>query len=166
MKLTFNPLSKITLVVAALALTLISIPAPTYAASSGQVTVNRTTIDYALNKITIVGTNFGTSAPTVTLQGVPLTVQSYTSGTGTIVAMLPNALNPGSYLLAVTSSTGTPSTGIFDTTYGSTGATGATGATGSPGPTGATGATGSTGATGATGATGMNGMNGTNGTNG
>src|SRR5438874_5835636 len=157
MKLTLNPLSKITLVVAALALTLISIPARTHAASSGQVTVNRTTIDYALNKITIVGTNFGTSAPTVTLQGVPLTVQSYNAGTGTIVAMLPNALNPGSYLLAVTTSTGTPSTGFFDTTYGSTRATGATGASGPTGSTGSTGATGATGFTGVTGATGATG---------
>ena len=100
----------------ALALTVIL--ARTYADSSHQVVVDRTVIDYALNQITIVGTNFGSGTPSVSLQGAPLTVQSFNPTTGTIVAALPAGLSPGSYLLSVTTATGTPSTGAFDTTYG------------------------------------------------
>ena len=100
----------------ALALTVIS--ARTYADSSHQVVVDRTVIDYALNQITIVGINFGSGTPSVSLEGMPLTVQSFDSTTGTIVAALPTGLNSGSYLLSITTTTGTPSTGTFDTTYG------------------------------------------------
>ena len=100
---------------------------PAKAASTNQVTVNKTTIDYVLNKITIIGANFGPSTPSVTLQNTPLSVQTYNSGTGTIVASLPGPLNPGTYLLAVTTTTGTPATGTFDVAYGSNGPTGPTG---------------------------------------
>src|SRR2546430_13906470 len=161
MKLTLNSRSKVTLLFVALAFALPNLPARMQAASSGQVIVNRTTIDYALNKITIVGTNFGSSTPSVTLQGAPLSVQSFNAVTGTVVATLPAALNPGSYLLAVTTSTGGPSTGFFDTTYGSNGGTGPTGATGATGPTGTNGTNGTNGAPGATGATGPTGPTGT-----
>src|SRR5215472_17307226 len=106
MKPIIKPYTKLTLIVAVLTFARANIPAQIQATSSGQVTVNRTTIDYVLNKITIVGVNFGSTTPSVTLQSVPLTVQSFNSGTGTIVAMLPNALNPGSYLLAVTTIAG------------------------------------------------------------
>jgi Chaperone of endosialidase/Collagen triple helix repeat (20 copies) len=119
-----------------------------HAISSGQVVVNRTTIDYALNTITVVGTNFGTNTPLVALQGVPLTVQSFNVSTGTIVATLPNGLSPGSYLITVTTSSGAPSTGTFDTTYGSTGATGPQGIQGPKGDPGLTGPVGPTGSTG------------------
>lgn len=141
----------------------VALTSQTYAASTNQVTVNNTTIDYVLNKITIVGVNFGPTTPSVTLQNVTLAVQSFNSGTGTIVAMLPNGLTAGSYRLAVTTTTGTPATGFFDVAYGMTGSKGATGATGATGaqglqgiqgPQGPTGATGAMGATGATGPTG------------
>src|ERR1044072_2214496 len=55
------------------------------AASSGQVTINRTTIDYSTNRITIVGTNFGSSTPSVTLQGASLSVVNFNASTGTII---------------------------------------------------------------------------------
>ena len=149
-----------------------------YAASTNQVTVNNTAIDYVLNKITIVGVNFGPKTPSVTLQDVPLTVQSFNSGTGTIVAMLPNGLTAGSYRLAVTTTKGTPATGFFDVAYGTSGPKGATGATGAMGATGATGPSGPSGAqglqgiqgpqgpTGAPGATGPPGGNGPTGATG
>src|SRR5260370_34504829 len=151
---------RFTLITAAFALILVGTPARMPAASMNQVVINRTSIDYALNKITIVGTNLGTSSPSVSWQGVQLVVQSFNSTTGTIVATLPNASSPGSYLLSVTTTTGTPSTATFEAAFGSTGATGATG------PTGAAGTNGTNGATGATGSTGAAGTNGTNGTNG
>jgi hypothetical protein len=141
-----NPL----FLIAALVLTLTVIPPKTYAASSGQVAINSATFDFAIPNVTIRGENFGTTTPQVKLNTVPLTVTSYDSGTQTIVATLPFT-TPGSYLLAVIRSTGTPSTGMFDTTMG------AVGPTGSPGPAGATGATGPTGSMGATGATGATG---------
>ena len=131
---------RFTLITAAFALILAGTPARMPAASTNQVVINRTTIDYALNKITIVGTNLGASTPSVSWQGVQLVVQSFNSTTGTVVATLPNALNPGSYLLSVTTTTGTPSTATFETAFGSTGATGATGSTGATGTTGAAGA--------------------------
>ena len=135
----------------------VALTSQTYAVSTNQLTVNNTTIDYVLNKITIVGVNFGPTTPSVTLQNVTLAVQSFNSGTGTIVAMLPNGLTAGSYRLAVTTTTGTPGTGFFDVAYGTSGPKGATGATG---PTGATGAQGIQGPTGATGATGSQGIQG------
>jgi len=151
--------SKITVLAISFALA-VALTTQTYAASTNQVTVNNTTIDYVLNKITIVGVNFGPITPNVTLQNVPLTVQSFNSGTGTIVAMLPNGLTAGSYRLAVTTTTGTPATGFFDVAYGTSGPKGATGATGPTGATGVTGAIGVTGPTGATGAQGMQGIQG------
>src|SRR5215472_13371892 len=154
--------SKITVLAISFALA-VALTTQTYAASTNQVTVNNTTIDYVLNKITIVGVNFGPITPNVTLQNVPLTVQSFNSGTGTIVAMLPNGLTAGSYLLAVTTTTGTPATGYFDVAYGTSGPKGATGATGSTGSTGATGAQGATGSQGPIGPTGATGPQGAKG---
>src|SRR5260370_26647102 len=154
---------RFTLITAAFALILVGTPARMPAASMNQVVINRTSIDYALNKITIVGANLGTSTPSVSWQGVELVVQSFNSTTGTVVATLPNALNPGSYLLSVTTTTGTPSTATFETAFGSTGATGATGPTGATGTAGTNGTNGATGATGPTGTAGTNGINGTNG---
>ena len=93
---------------------------PAKAASTNQVTVNKTTIDYVLNKITIIGANFGPTTPSVTLQNTSLSVQTYNSGTGTIVASLPGPLNPGTYLLAVTTTTGTPASRSTTTSRTST----------------------------------------------
>jgi hypothetical protein len=54
---------RFTLITAALALILAGTPARIHAASSGQVVIDRTTIDYALKNITIVGTHFGPTTP-------------------------------------------------------------------------------------------------------
>jgi len=102
------------------------------------------TVDTNANTLTLTGVNFGQS-PTVTLGGVlPLTVQS-SSGTQ-IVANVPAALAPGSYLIFVKFSNFTVA--VFEATVG---AVGPRGPQGPAGPTGATGATGPPGASGAPG---------------
>jgi hypothetical protein len=106
--------------------------------------------------LTITGSQYSTFvSPTVTLDGVKLTVKSFTSTT--IVANLGPVTNPGTYLLIVTDRF---FIGEFDVTIGAVGLTGATGPPGIPGATGATGAKGATGATGATGASGTTGATG------
>lgn len=121
--------------------------------------IQATTTDAPLQQITITGLNFGTVKPMVTLDGIPLSLITYTNTN--ITAFLPNNLPPGTYLLIVQSGfTNLP--GWFFTTIGAVGPKGPTGAPGSVGPTGATGPTGpqgvglqgQAGPTGATGPTG------------
>jgi hypothetical protein len=112
--------------------------------------------------LTITGSQYSTFvSPTVTLDGVKLTVKSFTSTT--IVANLGPVTNPGTYLLIVTDRF---FIGEFNVTIGTVGLTGATGPPGIPGATGATGAKGATGATGATGASGTTGATGVTGPSG
>jgi hypothetical protein len=112
--------------------------------------------------LTITGSQYSTFvAPTVTLDGVKLTVKSFTSTT--IVANLGPVTSPGTYLLIVTDRF---FIGEFNVTIGTVGLTGATGPPGIPGATGATGAKGATGATGATGASGTTGATGVTGPSG
>src|SRR5439155_25696808 len=66
--------------------------------------INTVTVDYTSNLITITVQNFGSTAPTVKLSGIQLTVQSFNASTQTIVAVLPVALNPGDYLITVAAS--------------------------------------------------------------
>ena len=108
------------------------------------------------NTLTITGTastNF--LSPTVTLNGVRLTLKSVSNST--IVANLVTVPAPGTYLLVVTDFF---FVGEFDVTIGAVGVTGATGATGPPGIQGAPGVTGANGANGATGSTGATGATG------
>src|SRR5437868_5177744 len=112
-------------------------------------------VDLTAHQITISGMNFlgpnGKQLPTVLWQATPLTPILETPTQ--IVALLPNTLAPGMYLLTVTnSSEGNYDT--FDVAIGTTGPTGATGATGATGNTGAVGPTGVKGDTGAQGAAG------------
>lgn len=69
--------------------------------------------------------------PAVMLADQPLTVD--TAVADQIIAILPNDLQPGSYLLTVSRGAGVPLNDTFEVTIG------ATGAEGPPGPTGATG---------------------------
>lgn len=101
----------------------------------------------AMPQITIYGEHFGTM-PQVSLGDdmghlMPLSTTSVSETL--IVADLPVALVPGSYMLIVQAALGAAHTGILDITIG------ATGPQGPVGPTGATGAEGAPGATGATG---------------
>lgn len=111
-------------------------------------------------QLTIAGSAFGSSQPTVTVDLQPATVISYTETQ--IVADLPTGLSAGSYLLKVTNTT-SRKTGTFDTTLGTAGPVGpagAAGATGSQGPVGPQGLVGPTGATGPAGAAGARGPQG------
>lgn len=133
------------------------------------------TIDYTTNRITIVGTNLGASAPLVSFNGIPLTVNSYAAGATnqTINATLPGALAAGSYLLTVTA--GNNQSAQADVAYGAVGPqgamgpqgpqglTGATGPQGPQGPAGSQGPKGDTGLTGPQGATGPQGPQGSTG---
>jgi hypothetical protein len=119
------------------------------------VTIFSAQADFSAHTISISGTNFGSTQPTVNLDAMQLAVTAFSPIA--IKATLPAGLGPGSYHLLVTSS-GSPSrTGQLDVTLGIAGPVGPTGPTG---PTGATGATGPTGLTGATGATGTPGPQG------
>ena len=86
------------------------------------------------NTIAISGTNFGTSKPTVRLDGSTLAVTSFSQTS--IQATLPTALPPGSYPLSVTNQNGTAE---LDVTIGTAGPQGPTGVAGPTGPTGPTG---------------------------
>jgi len=105
----------------------------------------------------IVGRNFGSGDPVVTLEDEHLVVVTATSTE--IVAMLPAGLVPGSYLLTVARGPATTQFDAFSVAIGG-GAPGPTGPTGPQGPTGPTGADGATGPTGPQGATGATGADG------
>src|SRR5579863_7910224 len=112
----------------------------------------------AANQITIMGSGFGTRAPTVKLDGTLLAVASFTNTS--LTATVPPNLAAGSYELDITRSDPPPQTGSFIVTVGAAGPVGPPGpqgATGAPGPIGLTGATGLPGATGVAGPTGATG---------
>lgn len=90
------------------------------------------------NQLTITGSHFGTGVPSVTLDGMPLTILNFTDTA--VVAQLP-PFPPGSYTLVVTNGQN-HQTGVSVATVGAvgppgpTGPTGPQGATGLPGPQG------------------------------
>lgn len=104
-------------------------------------------------QLSITGTGLGAATPTVSLDGIPLTVLSHTPVF--VVCSFPGGKFFGSFLLQVTNNTvaGHPSA-FFDATIGTTGPAGATG------PTGAVGAAGPAGPVGPHGAVGPIGANG------
>ncbi len=110
----------------------------------------------------IDGQNF-CAAPTVTLAGSPLAVQSATP-TQVIVA-LPPGLAPGTYYLVVSCGTLAGRTAYYDVALGAIGPAGPTGAQGPTGPQGVPGNNGAAGPTGATGPTGPVGSQGPAGAN-
>ena len=121
--------------------------------------------------LTINGINIGALKPTIMLDGLPLTVMSFSDTM--VVALVPISIDgfPGTYLLKVikhghSEDDDTVSTAAFDVAIGGVGPTGAVGPQGNTGAqgvkgdkgdTGATGPQGSTGASGSTGATGAKG---------
>src|SRR5262245_46038719 len=128
------------------------------AAASSAPAITSATVNYVSNVITIIGENFGIAAPTVTLNGTQLTVQSFNPGTQTIVAVMPAGLSAGTFLLAVT--TNGNQSAQFDVTIGIAGPLGPTGPQGPAGPLGDTGPQGPPGPTGATGPQGLAGPTG------
>jgi hypothetical protein len=112
-------------------------------------------------QLTITGSNFGTSAPTVTVDGLPLTLVSYSATI--VVADLPNSLIPpagpaASYLLVLTNNGSKAQPSVdFDLTIG---AVGPQGSQGPAGPGGAQGLQGTTGPAGPSGSQGPQGIQG------
>jgi hypothetical protein len=106
-------------------------------------------------QLSITGQDFGISKPAVTLDGVPLTVISFTSTA--VAAWLPTGLRPGSYRLSLQPDGHGEKLALFDV------AIGAVGPQGVPGPAGPAGAAGPTGPMGLTGAQGPPGPQGAGG---
>lgn len=109
--------------------------------------------------LVITGSNFGSAAPTVELQGLPLAVSA--SSPTQIQASLPPGLVPGTYLLSVTQGS---KSSLFNVAVGEEGPVGPQGPQGAQGPQGDIGATGAQGAQGAQGPQGPQGQTGATGT--
>ncbi len=104
-----------------------------------QLTITKATVVTETNQLEIVGQNFGsgTPAPIVTLDERPLAVQTATGVE--IVAFLPNALPPGTYLLVVSTGPAPLNRDTFNVTIGAVGPAGPAGPAGATGPTGPSG---------------------------
>jgi hypothetical protein len=102
-------------------------------------------------QILILGTNLGGSSASVTLDGMPLTVES--ASASQIVAVLPASVAavPGSYLMTVARGNGEPQHDEFVLTVGAVGEKGPQGLKGETGAPGAPGGVGPAGAQGAKG---------------
>ena len=100
---------------------IVSLPVLAHAA-----TIDNATANYSINQLTITGSGFATTAPTVKINGASVTVVSH--NTTKIVVDLPSGLAAGSYLLSVTQGTTTTS---FDLTLGAVGPQGPQGPAGS-----------------------------------
>jgi hypothetical protein len=112
--------------------------------------------------LTIMGINFDNGGlPKVNLSGFGLlTVQGGVYTATEIVAILPENIMDGDYVLTVTTNPGEPRTDAIDITIGATGATGPAGPQGPAGADGAQGPAGADGQNGADGATGPQGPQG------
>jgi hypothetical protein len=119
------------------------------------------------HQLTITGTNFGKARPLVSLDGLPVSVLSYT--TTLVVVSVPASLDstPGTYLLKITVSSqddNNYANAVFDVLLGDT--TGPQGPAGPAGPIGPAGPQGQPGATGAQGPAGPQGLPGATGAQG
>jgi hypothetical protein len=129
----------------------LALPASPQGNNTPAAAISSTTTDLTATPqtITINGQNFGTAAPTVTLDGSTLSLASYTDTI--IVAILPNHISPGSYALEVTTQAKKNNVADFDATIGNTGPQGPQGVAGPQGPAGLAGAPGTAGPQGAPG---------------
>ena len=139
--------------------------APPWMATETDAAINSVSVDLLNNRITIVGENFGTSAPDVTLDGFAVPLISY--GPTQIVVALPATMATvsGDYAVSVTPTDGrgrekSPRTARFVVTTGAIGPQGPAGDAGPAGPAGSTGPAGAAGPAGATGASGPTGATG------
>lgn len=114
---------------------------------TSQLVINSAQVDFGIGRIYIAGKNFGSpTAPEVKLNDQMLTVMSFTDGT--IDAVLPAGIQPGSYLLHVSRGSSSTQNGVFDVTLGAVGPNGDKGDKGDQGLTGSKGDTGDRGAQG------------------
>lgn len=93
-------------------------------------------VDLSAHTIAIAGSDFGSTAPAVTLGAVPLAVTNFSPTA--IQAALPSGLAAGSYHLVVAAPTTPPGIATLDVTVGMAGPTGPVGPQGPPGPAGDT----------------------------
>ncbi len=118
-----------------------------------QLVITSVQVDFGIGRMYVSGKNFGSAtAPEVKLNEQVLTVMSFTDGT--IDAVLPAGIAPGSYILNISRGPSTTQNDVFDVTLGAVGPKGDKGDKGDVGPQGATGAQGLAGPKGDTGATG------------
>lgn len=124
------------------------------------VTIQRAHMDTPTRTLTIVGANFGTTAPTVVLDGYVLPLTFF--GPTQIVATVPStvATIAGNYGLSVTRRGTQSSTATFVVTVGAVGPAGPAGPAGPQGVAGDAGPTGPAGATGPAGPAGPGGFQG------
>ena len=112
------------------------------AAATAQLKIHRAEVDEIAGTITITGVQFGAPTPTVTFDGVPVSVVSHTPTE--VVINLPAGTTPGTYLVTVaqTPLPGRIYTDSFNVTVGAEGEQGPTGPAGPPGPQGVVGPSG------------------------
>ena len=158
-KLRLRPLCIATsLVFASLAF----LPHAAFAANPNAAVIDSAAADAALVNLTLHGSHFSAVRHlTLTLSGVPQPLPIVSSSDQVLVALLPPAIMPGTYLVTLGSDPGNQDD--FFVTLGSAGPTGATGPAGPQGATGAIGPTGAKGDTGASGPTGPKGDTGATG---
>jgi hypothetical protein len=130
------------------------------AGSTQPVTIQRATMDTPTRTLIIAGANFGTTAPTVVLDGFVLPLTFF--GPTQIVATVPPtvAAIAGNYALSVTRSGAQSSTATFVITVGAIGPPGVSGPAGPQGVAGDVGPTGPPGSTGPIGPPGPGGFQG------
>lgn len=104
---------------------------------ANQLLITSTAIDYGVGWVTIHGDNLGGGPPVVTLAGQTLQVVTY--GANQIVAVVPAAILPGSYLLTVATGAANTEFDAFNLTYGAEGPAGQEGPQGERGPEGVAG---------------------------
>jgi hypothetical protein len=136
---------------------LLILPAVLLAGEGAQLTVTSAQADFAIGRLTIKGSQFGSEAPTVMLSGQPLTVVTFTSES--IEAMLPAGIAPGTYVLSVSrggsGNVNDAKTATLHVTLGTAGPKGDKGDQGLQGPKGDKGDTGPQGIQGPKGDTGL-----------
>ena len=122
-------------------LALVSVLALTATAAAPQqiqrLTIHRVEVDEAAGQMTISGVEFGIEEPFVTLEGLPVVVVSHSPTE--IVATIPAAMTPGTYLLNVTLNGGSRPQGVFNVAVGTEGPQGPQGVPGPQGPQGGVG---------------------------
>jgi len=152
---TDSHLSRYSLVIAAAFLAGIPVRSTAQSTPPPKPDIRSAIVSTTTNQIAITGANFGISTPLISLDGIPLTVLSWTATA--VSAATPSSLAAGSYELDLTNSQ-TQQMGIFSVTVGAVGPEGPAGQAGPAGPQGPPGTAGMQGPAGPPGSTGATGV--------
>lgn len=106
------------------------------AEDDNQAAISAAIPDAAVNptQLTIKGQNFGSVRPNVTLEGIPLSVLTFSPAV--VTALLPSGLKPGTYFLVLEPNGRQERRAEFDVALGALGPKGDKGDPGAPGPVG------------------------------